>query len=568
MNEYYLSEKTVGGYNGKVYGNYFVLDIDDSDVDGLTIRMKRFFEYMKDKTYYVFFSGNKGYHIYIPKEYVEYPVELESKWNVACHLFAQNMKILFPEFKDNIDLAVYDKVRLFRLPFSIHPKSGRKKQLVKWMKLDEENPTQSFISPIFRQEDVLEAILIGKAYPHITQKIASIKAGDIPKHKEINMQSGSIKTYVEYPYGEKLCIYKMLNTYDLSGMRHKAALRLQSYWKEKGYSIEFVWSMLKVWSERLTNPLAEDELRNIIKFFERGYVFTCNDDIKKHFCIPSCHMFKSKDVATEHIFMGNDYLNRYIEDMTSSQDNYIFMNKAYPEWGLPAIKPGHVVVLAGGPGSGKTTFMLNLMNKLRNIDWLFLSIEMSGVDIAEKYIKVTETDWHNELSKTSFKNQMDHIITIDKPNMMVTEIKDYVNMMRSKTGRMPNAIVIDYLSLLVAKGGNATERASFIARELKKIAKELRVAVFVLSQVPKDMAGDGNIPLGLDAPKDSGEVVNMADMLWTCWRPNRNRGKEEDDNVFRIHVPKNRHGTAGYIVDLDFVGSKYQINSTVDKETI
>lgn len=566
MKEYYMNENTVSGYNGDVYGTYFVLDIDDKDVDALTIRCERFFEDLKDKTYYLFFSGNKGYHLYIPKEYVNYPDNLENKWNIVNHLFAQKIRELYPEIKDSIDLSVYDKIRIFRLPFSIHPKSGREKVLVEWQKLDKEFPSRSFISPIFRKEDILQEILNGKPHPDVSEKWITIEKSEIPKHKEIDMKTGVIKSYVEYPYGEKLCIYKMLNTYDLTGMRHKVALRLQSYWKEKGYNKEFVWNMLKVWNKRLTNPMSLLELDNIIKFYDRGYIFTCNDDIKKFFCINTCHMYKQKDIAEEFIYQGSDYLSRYIEEMNSSKENYIYMEEMFPEWPLAPIKPGYVIVLAGGPGSGKTTFMLNMMHVFKKMKWLFLSIEMTGVDITDKFLKITETEWDNEVSMQSFKNSMNHIITIDKPDIHIEEIKDYMNMMKSKTGIKPNAIVIDYLSLIAAKGHNQTERAIQISRHLKRIAKELKVVIFVLSQVPKELAGDGNLPLGLDAPKDSGEVVNMADMLWTCWRPNRNRGGDLVDNIITIGLPKNRHGVAGYNMEFDFIGEKYQIKSQILKE--
>jgi replicative DNA helicase len=319
--------------------------------------------------------------------------------------------------------------------------------------------------------------------------------------------------------------------------------------------------MLKVWNERLTNPMSIPELHNIIKFYERGYIFTCNDDIKAHFCINTCHLYKSKDISEDYIYQGNDYLSRYIEDMKASKDNYIYMEQMFSDWPLVAIKPGYVIVLAGGPGSGKTTFMLNMMKSFKHLKWLFLSIEMTGVDITDKFLKITETNWDDDISIQTFKNSMNHIITIDKPNIHIDEIKDYVNMMRSKTGIKPNAIVIDYLTLIAAKGNNQTERAIYISRILKQIAKELRIVIFVLSQVPKELAGDGNLPLGLDAPKDSGEVVNMADMLRTCWRPNRNRGGGIEDNVFKLGIPKNRHGVAGYSMEFEFIGEKYQIKS-------
>jgi len=551
------NEKSAANFKGNVYGNYFVLDIDNPNIPELVVSMIPFLNLLKEKDiyYYLFFSGNKGFHVYIPKEYIKYDLEFTSRWNEASRLFAEKIINTFPEMGKYVDLGVYDKVRMFRLPYSIHQKSGKKKELLSYNAFDKDNPIKSFSVLGRKTEDVFSELFEGRdLLPHEVSgqmmEITMPKKEEVTKHTE--------KSYLEYPYGEKLCIYKILNTYNLTGSRHKVALRLQSYWKEKGYNEMYTSTLLHQWNQSLDEPLPEGDIDVILKSYEKGYIFNCKDEIKRHFCVQSCHLYKMKDVEDNYFYTDSNYIEKYISELNASRDHYIFMHEMYPEWNLAPIKPGHVIVLAGGPGSGKTTLALNMMMFFTHINWLFFSLEMTGVDIVDKLFKVTDTSLDDRDSLSRFRNAIKHIVTIDKPDITAESLKSFVLLTKAKTGNMPTAIMIDYLSLLGSRGHNQTERVIQIAKSIKTLAKEMKLIVFILSQVPKDMAGDGNLPLGLDAPKDSGEIVNLADMLWTCWRPNRNR-PQMIDNIFSLGMPKNRHGSAGYVNNFRFIGEKYQI---------
>jgi replicative DNA helicase len=133
-------------------------------------------------------------------------------------------------------------------------------------------------------------------------------------------------------------------------------------------------------------------------------------------------------------------------------------------------------------------------------------------------------------------------------------------MIRAQYGIVCKGVVIDYLQLIPVKGSVATERAIAVTKAIKELAKELRVAPFLLSQVPKELAGDGNEPLPMQAPKDSGEITNLADKQINCWRPNRARFGVVD-NIFTIQMAKDRHGRACYHSDLKFDGERYRIDT-------
>jgi nucleoside-triphosphatase THEP1 len=558
--------KSVSNFNGNVYGNYFVLDLDSPDIPKLIIALAPFLDMLKNNNiiHYIFFSGAKGFHIYIPKEYVLYPEELTTQWNVVCRMFAEEMMKTFPKLKEYIDLAIYDKVRMFRMPYSIHPKTGKAKSLLEYRGLNKEKPINSFMKLQRKKEEVISELFEGrKLLPHqINKVLTKLTIKDTPPTPSKN---SDLNAYLDYPYGEKLCIYKMLNTRSLKGSRHNVALRLMSYWKEKGYNLGFTRVLMKEWNSELNEPLEDSAIDKLLEFYDKGYIFTCKDQVKAAFCVKSCHLYKLKDVEDNYLYTSENYIEKYKQELNVSRANWIYMVDQFSEWSLSAIKPGYVIVIAGGPGSGKTTFVLNMMMYHKHINWLFFSLEMTGVDIVEKLFKVTDTKIEDENSLLKFKEDIKHIITIDKPDISAESLKSYVLLTKAKTGKMPTAIVIDYLSLLGSRGNNQTERVIQIVKALKTLAKEMKLIVFILSQVPKDIAGDGNIPLGLNAPKDSGEIINLADMLWCIWRPNRNRGQMVDD-VLTLGMPKNRHGDAGYTKNFKFTGSKYKVSSRYKQE--
>jgi len=123
---------TPAGYNGPVYGHHFVVDLDGDEPFRVAKSMLRLLNDLWNLQIvsYLFRSGRKGFHLYIPKHYIEYPEELESKWNLACRAFALKLQEEYPELTEFIDESIYDKQRIFRFPYSVHQDTGKRKDLL------------------------------------------------------------------------------------------------------------------------------------------------------------------------------------------------------------------------------------------------------------------------------------------------------------------------------------------------------------------------------------------------------------------------------------------------------
>jgi hypothetical protein len=366
--------------------------------------------------------------------------------------------------------------------------------------------------------------------------------------------------HVEFPYGCKICMHTILNETDLTGSRHQTGLRLMSWWATThGYTKDYVQVLLQRWNDRLANPLAQTELANILKYYP-GYTYTCKDSIKSKYCSSQCIEYKTRNMDDSSIFVGEDYINRYAVSLAESRENWIYPSSVYPSLSVSPWKPNHgqLIVVAGGSSSGKTTLIENLMYNL-HVPTLFFSYDMAGLSVSEVMLKMTKTNLHDPDSISRFNSAMRNIVTIDDSTIAIEDFGRYYHTAISRTGIRPRIVIADYLQMIPAKGSGPTERAITITKTIKAFTKQNKVIFILLSQVPKDIAGNGNLPLGMDSPKDSGEITNLADQLWTIWRPNKGMGtsKEEAarlDDTLVVNVCKDKFGVPDWKAYLSWNG--------------
>ena len=121
--------KTFAAYAGKVYGKWIVLDIDSSEpLESLTRKIVPLLDDLElfGVPYHLFFSGNKGFHLYMHKKWFLYPEDLDGRFNEVSRIFAHHIAKTY-DLEHEIDLSIYDKVRIFRIPYSVHPVTNNQK---------------------------------------------------------------------------------------------------------------------------------------------------------------------------------------------------------------------------------------------------------------------------------------------------------------------------------------------------------------------------------------------------------------------------------------------------------
>nr|YP_009314811.1 Replication helicase subunit [Neoizziella asiatica]SCW23266.1 Replication helicase subunit [Neoizziella asiatica] len=185
-------------------------------------------------------------------------------------------------------------------------------------------------------------------------------------------------------------------------------------------------------------------------------------------------------------------------------------------------KAGDLIVIAGRPSMGKTSFSLNIATNLiqkHSQSICIFSLEMSREQILYKLMSMLAEVSINKL-------QLGHINTIDWVNVQKAanqlvksqiHINDNSNMSLSNltntaktiknTCQNLQLIIIDYLQLIQFDTTTITNRAeelSYITRSLKILAKELCVPIIVLSQLNRNVENRVNKQPMLSDLRESG----------------------------------------------------------------
>ncbi len=119
-NQIMVSGRSRGFERFAVYGKFLIMDIDNG-VEGL-VHVENCLQ-EKGLQYEVWFSGSKGYHIYIPHKGVMSQALPYSHKIAALDLIKDADKF--------IDMSLYQHSRLLSLPGRIHPKTKKRKVFMK-----------------------------------------------------------------------------------------------------------------------------------------------------------------------------------------------------------------------------------------------------------------------------------------------------------------------------------------------------------------------------------------------------------------------------------------------------
>lgn len=115
-------------------------------------------------------------------------------------------------------------------------------------------------------------------------------------------------------------------------------------------------------------------------------------------------------------------------------------------------------------------------------------------------------------------------------------------------------IVIDYLQLITGtRPENRQQEVSDISRQLKILAKELKVPVIALSQLSRGVEQRQDKRPVLSDIRESGSIEQDADIVAFLYRDDyyRREGEENDDaiedNTIEVILEKNRSGARGTV---------------------
>ncbi len=232
---------------------------------------------------------------------------------------------------------------------------------------------------------------------------------------------------------------------------------------------------------------------------------------------------------------------------------------------------GNLIILAGRPGMGKTSFALNVAQHVaireRKGVGVF-SLEMSQQELALRILcseadisfsrlrsgHLSQGQW-NQVMKTVRGMAGAPLFIDDSPSPTLLEVASKARRLKAEKGL--ELLVVDYLQLMQAGGRyeNRNLEVSAISRGLKQLAKELDLPVIALSQLSRqpERRGSDHRPQLADL-RESGSIEQDADLVAFIYRDEvYNRDDPDNQGLAELIIAKHRNGETG-TVDLVFLG--------------
>ena len=227
------------------------------------------------------------------------------------------------------------------------------------------------------------------------------------------------------------------------------------------------------------------------------------------------------------------------------------------------LQPSDMIVIAGRPSMGKTTFAMNLVeNAVMRSDKavLVFSLEMPGESLIMRMLsslgridqtkvrsgRLDDEDWPRLTSAVNMLNDRKLFID-DTAGLSPMEMRTRARRIVREHGDL-GLIMIDYLQLMRIGGAaseNRTNEISEISRSLKALAKEFNVPVIALSQLNRSLEQRPNKrPINSDL-RESGAIEQDADVIMFVYRDEVYHPDTQDKGIAELIIGKQRNGPIG-----------------------
>lgn len=226
----------------------------------------------------------------------------------------------------------------------------------------------------------------------------------------------------------------------------------------------------------------------------------------------------------------------------------------------------NLIILAARPAMGKTAFALNIAQNVAiksGKSVAIFSLEMGSESLVERLLasegaiqnhhirtgQLTRDEWERLIYAQAQLAEAPIFID-DSAGVRISDIRARARKLSQENNGL-GLIVIDYLQLITgSRSDNRQQEVSEISRQLKIIAKELKVPVIALSQLSRsvEMRSDKR-PIMSDL-RESGSIEQDADIVAFLYRDDYYREKNDnqpESNLTELIIKKNRHGSLGTV---------------------
>ncbi|MFT6553737.1 replicative DNA helicase [Alcanivorax sp. DSM 26295] len=228
------------------------------------------------------------------------------------------------------------------------------------------------------------------------------------------------------------------------------------------------------------------------------------------------------------------------------------------------LQPSDMVVVAGRPSMGKTTFAMNLCENVAlkaHKPVLVFSMEMPADAIVMRMLsslgrinqtsirsgRLDQDDWPRITSAIQMLSEQKFFID-DTPALSPLELRTRARRVARECGGQLGMIMIDYLQLMQVPGADSrVNEISEISRSLKGLAKELNCPVVALSQLNRSLEQRPNKRPVMSDLRESGAIEQDADVIMFLYRDEVYNQDTTEKGIGEVIIGKQRNGPIGTV---------------------
>jgi len=253
-----------------------------------------------------------------------------------------------------------------------------------------------------------------------------------------------------------------------------------------------------------------------------------------------------------------------IQELHESQNSITGVSTGFKDLDemTSGLQPADLIIVAGRPSMGKTSFAMNLAENVAiqtKLPVAVFSMEMPGDSLAMRMMSsLGRIDQHKvrtgQLDDDEWPRMQSSINLLAEANLFIddtaalspVEVRARARRLMKENGQL-GLIVLDYLQLMQSPSSSESRVAeiSDISRSLKALAKELNVPVVALSQLNRNLEQRPNKRPVMSDLRESGSIEQDADVIMFIYRDEVYNEDSDDKGLAEIIIGKQRNGPIG-----------------------
>ena len=260
----------------------------------------------------------------------------------------------------------------------------------------------------------------------------------------------------------------------------------------------------KLFEKQIIENYKQREIAKIIK--------TYNGNNEKFF--EQIEAIKKLNIEENEYIKSIDVANTLEEECTQIKLGFGDLDKSL------YISENDFVVLAGGTGTGKTTFALNLLSNLsKEYQCVYFNMEMSKKTLYKRLCSIeTGIDINKFNNMKSFTpNELSFLYTkldrIEERKIILINNSQSIDSIEKTISRINTdkkiIVILDHIGLINSEGNGLYEKMTNIAKRIRSLCLDYNCTIFGLCQLSRESQKEEREPKLQDL-RDSGEIEQSA----------------------------------------------------------